>query len=140
MARLYATQQDVRDYTGDQGGEWSPRELANAARFIESAVLGAWYVTDTDGKPTDAATLAALREATCELLASRADDTAGDQTGEVAALRAAGVKRASVNGASYELADDVETTDVLAGAVLPVTVWRILSQAGLVGQPALVVG
>lgn len=135
MARLYATLAQYREYVDDQGALVSPRELAQASRFVEAATTGAWYATDSlTGMPTDPAVLAAFTEATCELLAHRADST---PPADVQALRRAGVKRATVNGASYEL--DAATVMADDGTV-PADVDRILRQAGLRAAYVYVVG
>lgn len=139
---MFATLQQYRDYTGDQGAELTPRELANASRFIGSATMGAVYDVNDQGAATESIVITALRDATCELLACRAPDRAraADVDSDAAKLRAAGVKRASVNGASYELADGVAQAQDGAGTGMPLDVHLILVEAGLVGGPVCVVG
>ena len=137
---MFATLAEYRTYVGDQGEVLTARELANASRFIAAATSGAIYDTDDQDAATDSRVVAALRDATCELLAVRAPARAreADVDSDAAKLRAAGVKRASVNGASYELADDTaQTTD---GTGMPLDVHLILLEAGLVGGPVRVIG
>ncbi|NIL56716.1 hypothetical protein [Salinispora arenicola] len=53
--------------------------LTRASRDVDRALLTAAYDTDTNGSPTDAGVIAALRDATCEQVAGMI--AAGDITG-----------------------------------------------------------
>lgn len=123
---LYATLQQYRDWSGDQSAELTQRDLTRASRLITAATAGAVYTTDSNGLPTNTATLAALREATLEVLSARAP--AETASGELAELARAGVQSASINGASYTLRADVKTD---ASTGLPWEAHQVLLTAGL---------
>lgn len=64
---VYATAVDLAAYTGlpitDQPTD--DRQLVNASIHIDSALIGAYYATDSNGNPTDANMIQGLQDATC---------------------------------------------------------------------------
>lgn len=127
MARVYATQQEYRDWSGDQSAVLSQRDLERAARVVTEATAGAVYEL-TAGMPTGAV-LEAMRDATLEVLDARAVTTAA---GELA-----GVQEATIGSVQYKLKAG---TTVEKSTGLPVEAHRVLAEAGLLGQPVIVYG
>lgn len=128
MARVYATQQEYRDWSGDQSAVLTPRDLARASRVVTEASSGAVYDLDVAGMPTGA-TLAALKEATFEVLAARAVTTAAGPLGDV--------EEATIGSVRFKLKAGTEQAPVTG---LPVEAHRVLAEAGMVGQPVIVYG
>lgn len=80
----YATEADLTAYPVTVPASASAALLlTRASRDVDRALLTAVYDVDAAGDPTDAAVIAALRDATCEQVAGYID--AGDYTGTGAA-------------------------------------------------------
>ncbi|MBL1100144.1 hypothetical protein [Streptomyces coffeae] len=66
MARIYATADDLEDYTGQAPPEDADQLLARATRMLEAEVLRlCWYDVDTDGMPINTVVLEAIQRAVC---------------------------------------------------------------------------
>lgn len=128
MPRVYATQQEYRDWSGDQDAIVTDRDLARASRVITAATGGATYTLDVAGLPTGDV-LAAMREATLEVLAARADEAEAGELGQV--------EEATIGSVRYKLRAGVATEPATG---LPVEAFRVLAEAGLIGQPVIVYG
>lgn len=124
MPRVYATQQEYRDWSGDQSAVLTSRDLARASRVVTEASSGAVYDLDGTGMPTGA-TLAALKEATLEVLVTTAAGPLGN------------VEEATIGSVRFKLKAGTEQAPVTG---LPVEAHRVLAEAGLVGQPVIVYG
>jgi hypothetical protein len=63
----YATYADLVDYmvTVPVPQTEAERLLARASELLDECLIGAWYDTDEDGLPTDAAVALALQNANC---------------------------------------------------------------------------
>ena len=128
MPRIYATEQQYRDWSGDQDATLTDRDLARASRLVTAATGGATYTLDMAGLPSGDV-LAAMREATLEVLAARADE---EEAGELGM-----VEEATIGSVRYKLRAGV-TTEPSTG--LPIEAFRVLAEAGLIGQPVIVYG
>lgn len=139
MARVYATMAEFRDWSGDQSAELTDQQRASASRLVEKATRGAVYDTDAQLYPLDLDVLAALRDATCAVLAARHPNSTS-AAGVAAELKAAGLKSAKLGTADYELAEDSSESAGISDDQLPYEAHSILEEAGLVGGPVWVVG
>lgn len=95
MARIYATEQQYRDYLEDPEAEVSVALLRRASRAVEGLVL-CTYDVDTAGMPVDPALAEVLMEAVCEQVDYLIESD--DETGTGAA---SAVQSASVGGVSF---------------------------------------
>lgn len=129
MPRVYATQQQYRDWSGDQSAVLSARDLARASRVVTEATSGAVYELDVAGMPTGLV-LEAMRDATLEVLDARA--VAKSTAGELGK-----VEEATIGSVRYKFKADTELAPVTG---LPVEAHRVLAEAGLLGQPVVVHG
>ncbi|MGH3942504.1 MAG: hypothetical protein ACRDTG_28550 [Pseudonocardiaceae bacterium] len=126
--RVYATLGDLASATGEEPTNGDARRLIRASALVDSALIGAIYETNpTTLLPTDAAVVAALRDAVCAQVQWWAET--GDDTGSGAAARwdAVGIgnvklsgRRSRHGGAAEELAPAAQTALRLAG-LLPIT-------------------
>lgn len=87
-ADTYATRPELQAYTGQPPPDDAGRQLRRATQLIDEALTSATYTVDTDGQPTDAAVVAALRDATCAQVeywttGDEEDDIAGPLQGVV---------------------------------------------------------
>ena len=128
MPRVYATQQEYRDWSGDQSAVLSARDLARASRVVTEATSGAVYELDVAGMPTGLV-LEAMRDATLEVLDARAVATSAGPLGNV--------EEATIGSVRFKLKAGTEQAPVTG---LPVEAHRVLAEAGLVGQPVIVYG
>lgn len=95
MARIYATPLEV----GAVGVEASADQCRRASLAVDTALIGAWYDTDDDGMPTDAAVLEAVKQAAIAQCRAIIANEATDQP----------LKSASIGGASYTYADRADS-------------------------------
>ena len=65
MGTAYATSSDLATFTGVAAPAAATRMLARASELIDDYLRTAVYATDDTGAPTDAAVIAAMRDATC---------------------------------------------------------------------------
>lgn len=124
--RVYATTADLANFLQDVPPANARKLLVQASRDIERATKTAIYDTDTNGFPTDAAVLAAFRDATCaqaEWWAETGDSLGvNGQWGDVKIGSVALGGRASTSGTGGQLtanaATILELADLLPGHVL----------------------
>ena len=79
VGESYATLAELADYLHDVPPGGAAKLLVRASRRIDSVLIGAYYATDTNGLPTDATVVAALRDAVCAQVEWW--DEVGDTTG-----------------------------------------------------------
>jgi hypothetical protein len=128
--RVYATEQEYRDWCEDQDTHLSRRDLERASAVVSEATVGAVYAYDSATlMPTSPAVLEAFRDATLEVLAARAVES---EAGELA-----GVEEATIGSVRYKLAAGTPTS---TSSGLPIEAHRVLADAGLVGQGVVVYG
>jgi len=122
MARVYVTAAEYGDATDDQ--------LARASLAVDRALIGAIYDTDSNGMPTDADVLAAIKRATI----AQARAIAAVDGGPL-------LKSASIGSASYSY--DTRTPDGLtlpAGGGLCPDAAAELQLAGLTPTGVIIYG
>lgn len=61
----YATADDLGAYLGTEPPADSDRLLIRAQELIDATLTSAMYTSDSNGNPTDATVIGALRQATC---------------------------------------------------------------------------
>lgn len=84
MTRVYATAEQLADYTGQPAPADAVQQLTRASRFLDAHALNVClYDTDDAGMPTAPEVLDALREAVCVQL--QWWDDVGDSTGAMGA-------------------------------------------------------
>lgn len=136
--KLYATTEEL--------SEWMDPEAApaNAASLLRSAsglirleTKTAVYATDVDGYPTDTALRTAFREAVCAQAKFWADHKINPSLGAAGVAPLAASK--SIGGASIQYSTYVSTAEARANAagVLGPDAWYILADAGLLGNPVV---
>ncbi|MFI5993162.1 hypothetical protein ACIBAC_15170 [Streptomyces sp. NPDC051362] len=64
-ARVYATSADYTEWSGQAAPTGVERMLARASEDIDDALKTARYCTDSDGMPTEADVIDAVRDAVC---------------------------------------------------------------------------
>ena len=91
--RVYATTTDYANYLRSACPPGARAALARASAAVDDMLLTAVYDVDSDGMPTDAAVIAALREATCvqaqDARAARAAAAGSFSIGSVSVTRSA---------------------------------------------------
>ncbi|QKN87652.1 head-to-tail adaptor [Streptomyces phage Cumberbatch] len=79
MPRVYATPDQLAEYTGQPAPADASRLLARASEDVEDALTTAIYDTDNAGMPTDPDVISAMADATCAqveyVTAQGGDDT-----------------------------------------------------------------
>ncbi|MEU4091999.1 hypothetical protein [Streptomyces sp. NPDC026673] len=78
--RVYATPEQLAEWTGRPAPADAARLLARASQDIDDALLTAVYCTDADGMPTDSDVRQALADAVCGQVEYQ-DATGDDGTG-----------------------------------------------------------
>ncbi|MEH0470881.1 hypothetical protein QA943_18835 [Streptomyces sp. B21-097] len=73
MSRVYATAEQLAEWTGKPAPQDAARQLARASEDVDSALLTAVYATDSAGMPTDPDVITALSDAVCALIEYRAE-------------------------------------------------------------------
>lgn len=118
MARSYIT---TADYLAATGNPATEDQIRRASLAVDRALIGAIYATDTDGIPTDAGVLAAVKDATLAQVAAVAT-AEGTRT----------LKSASIGSASYTYADPIPGGRTLpAGGGLCPDAYAALQVAGV---------
>ncbi|MBF8186324.1 hypothetical protein ITP53_11300 [Nonomuraea sp. K274] len=133
MARVYATADDLTDWTGDDPPADADRLLARASRLIDNRLLlTAVYPVDPAGMPTEPEHADALRDAACALV-EWWDDHGDDGTGaggDYTNVSAGGISFSRATGSSGTPSDPriaPEAVEILGGAGLlrhGVGTWR----------------
>lgn len=102
--------------------------LARASRDIDRALLTAVYPVDEQGLPTEAAHIAALKEATCEQVAAWA------AVGETGTGATAEYTTVSIGSVTLGRGQSGGSSDRGSAATrLSQQAWNVLQQAGLTG-------
>lgn len=131
---IYATVEQLAAYTDEPNApQHVDRLLASASGLVTHAIQRALYVVDEEGKPTDAAYLAACRDATCEQVSAWVANGVNPVAGRAGVQQAVASKSGagvSVTYASYA-ADAKARSDLASGDVLTPAALRILYTAGL---------
>ncbi|MDQ5861565.1 MAG: hypothetical protein M3536_04795 [Actinomycetota bacterium] len=111
--------------------------LRSASGLIRSETKTAIYTTDVDGYPTDTALIAAFMEATCAQAKFWTDHGIDPSLGAAGVAPLAASK--SIGGASIQYSTYVSTAEARANAagVLGPDAWYILNDAGLLGNPVV---
>jgi hypothetical protein len=92
----YATSSEYTERTGQAAP--ADRVLEVASTTVDAALIGAVYNVDDDGAPTDAAVIAALRDATIEQALYMVES--GDTTGAADGMQSMSIGRVSWTRAS----------------------------------------
>lgn len=119
--RIFATQQDYRDFTGDPEATASTRLLRLASVMVSQATRLAVYETDDQHMPTDQRVRDAMRDAVCAQVEWW--DEHDDETGSGAG---GNVQSASIAGVSFTEAPGGATGTALCDMALV-----FLAEAGL---------
>ncbi|WP_313816351.1 hypothetical protein [Citricoccus sp.] len=136
MARTYATEADLTEWTGAEAPANAVVLLRSASTLVEQATRNAVYGTFTDGMPSQSRVIDAFRDATCAQAsfwaANGLDPAAGslsEQSTRVASSKS--IKGASV---SYDAGDTAATkaARVAALSTLCEEAFGILDHAGLI--------
>lgn len=122
----YATAADLAALLGTAAPANADRLLDRASRVIGQATVTATYAAGTDGLPTDADVLAAMRDATCEQAAWWIASGEDEGMGTAAAY-------SSVSIGSVSLTRAQSGGSAASGAALAPQAYAVLSLAGLVG-------
>lgn len=126
----YATLADLTAWTGSTAVSGDDRLLQRASGELDSYLIGVRYTVDGSGNPTDAAVVAALRDATCaqvEWWRATGDELNVDSQWQTVTLGPATMTRRS--GATAGA--DPSTVRIAPRAI------DILRVAGLVHRPTL---
>jgi len=136
--RIYATEQDLMEWTGKELPANAAGLLRAASRLVTRATQLSIYYTDTDGVPVHPQERQAFRDATTAQAAfwdaNDLDPVAGalsEQTGKVATSKS--IKGATV---SYDAGDAAAAKAARAAALseLCPAAWDILAEHGLVTE------
>ena len=102
MPAVYATEQQLAEWSGQAAPDNATVLLRAASRLVDSALLTAVYATDVDGLPTDTKVAGALRDAVCAQAATWAALGVDPTTGGVDVASSAAVVRKSLDTATIE--------------------------------------
>ena len=136
MPRIYATPEDLTDWTGKPAPANATSLLRSASVLVEDATLTAIYTVDRDGKPTQPAIRQAFLEATCEQAGFWADNDLDPAKGARSTQAQRLVTTKAISGASisYDANDAARTKQAKIDALdqLNANALRILRNAQLV--------
>lgn len=110
--RIYATTTQLANQLQAAPELDSVRQLADASKSLDDALLTALYDTDDEGMPTDADVRAAFAEAVCEIVAWWGET--GDELGADG-----GWQSATAGPVSLTRGSDTTTAQPVAGGYLP---------------------
>jgi hypothetical protein len=136
--RIYATTEDLAAWLAPSTPPANAAGLLRSASgLIRSETKTAIYPTDTDGYPSDTATRAAFTDATCAQAKFWADHGIDPSLGAAGVAPLAASK--SIGGASIQYSTYVSTAEARANAAgtLGPDAWYILNDAGLLGNPVV---
>jgi len=136
--RLYADIDDLTDWLAPAAVPADATGLLRSASgLVRSETKTAVYATDADGYPTDTALRTAFREAACAQAKFWADHTIDPSLGAAGVAPLAASK--SIGGASIQYSTYVSTAEARANAAgtLSPDAWYILNDAGLLGNPVV---
>lgn len=136
MSRIYATPENLAEWTGTEAPVNAASLLRHASTLVESATVNAIYPTDVDGYATGDATAVAFLEATAAQAAFWAANGLDPAGGSLAEMGKGHATSKSIKGASvgYSVtlveANNLARQQALRG--LCEEAWSILSNAGLI--------
>lgn len=136
--RIYATPEELAAWlTPTTAPANAAGLLRSASGLIRSETKTAIYPTDADGYPSNTVTRAAFKDAACAQAKFWADHTIDPSLGAAGVAPLAASK--SIGGASIQYSTYVSTAEARANAagVLGPDAWYILSDAGLLGNPVV---
>lgn len=136
--RIYATTADLTTWLApDPAPANAAGLLRSASGLIRSATLTAGYAVDAGGYPTDPALIEAFRDATTAQAKFWADHSIDPSLGPAGVAPLAASK--SIGGASIQYSTYVSTAEARANAAgtLGPAAWYILNDAGLLGNPVV---
>lgn len=116
----YANADDLGAYLGTEPPADSDRLLIRAQELIDATLTSAMYTSDTNGNPTNAAVIGALKQATCAQVEYWL--SVGDELGTLDKFNSYSIEGISVSrgnvgmSRSYRLCD--RSWDVLRAALL----------------------
>ncbi|MFM9675772.1 hypothetical protein [Streptomyces brasiliscabiei] len=110
--RVYATTTQLANKLQAAPELDSVRQLADASKSLDDALLTAIYDTDDEGMPTDPAVIAAFAEAVCEIVSWWSET--GDELGADG-----GWQSATAGPVSLTRSSDTTTAQPVAGGYLP---------------------
>ncbi|WP_406334353.1 hypothetical protein OG814_11820 [Streptomyces zaomyceticus] len=129
MGRVYATPEQLTEWTGRPAPADADRILARASEDIDDALLTALYDVDDNGMPTDPDVAQALTDATCAQVEYQ-QATGDDGTGAASRWDSVSIGPVSLSGrrqgagtpGEADLADRARRALARAG-LLPGVVW-----------------
>ncbi|MER7070965.1 hypothetical protein [Terrabacter sp. NPDC000476] len=129
--RVYASTDDLADWTGAVAPDNATALLRTASGLVADATITAWYAADTLGMPTSSPVAEAFKDATCAhaaaMAAAKVDPAAGSAVGVGAAVRKkVGTAEIEYAGAADAAAAKARLLDTLCPEAV-----RILRAAGL---------
>ena len=136
--RIYATTEDLTEWMSPVAiPENAAGLLRSASGLIRSETKTAIYSTDVDGYPTDPVLVTAFMEAACAQTKFWTDHKIDPSLGAAGVAPLAASK--SIGGASIQYSTYVSTAEARANAagVLGPDAWYILADAGLLGNPVV---
>lgn len=136
--RIYATTADLTAWLNPEPAPVNAAGLLRSASgLLRSETKTAIYATDADGYPSNTATRAAFKDAACAQAKFWADHKIDPSLGAAGVAPLPASK--SIGGASIQYSTYVSTAEARANAagVLGPDAWYILSDAGLLGNPVV---
>lgn len=134
--RVYATMDDVQEWTGQVVPDNVVPLLRSASALVEDATMLAVYSVSPDGLPRLTAVGDAFRDATCEQVAFWAANNLDPSAGGLDELSVKVASSKSIKGASvsYDAADSARAKQARVDALttLCASAFQILRNAGLV--------
>lgn len=125
-ARVYATQEQYRAWSGDETATVSDALLTRASMQVDLILRGAVYDVNDQSMPTNVDVIQALQDATCAQI--QWWDELGDTTGAGAASQ---FQSAALGSASYTKGYSSAGSNAGNGSGLSPTAFQILEVAGL---------
>lgn len=133
MARVYATVEELEEFTGQPAPANAARLLARASRLVDRALIAAVYDTDTAGYPQAPEVRTGLRDAVCAQVgvwAGREAAGAGDGSDPAASpwtsISAGGLSFSRPSAPTAPVDDTAltpEAVEILEGLGLEQVVW-----------------
>jgi len=136
--RIYATPEELTAWLAPTPAPADAAGLLRSASgLIRSETKTAIYPTDAAGYPSDTATREAFKDAACAQAKFWSDHQINPSLGAAGVAPLAASK--SIGGASIQYSTYVSTAEARANAagVLGPDAWYILSDAGLLGNPVV---
>lgn len=128
---LYATTEDLVSHLGTDTPDNSVPYLRRASQLVRAATVSAYYDVDEDGLPTDAATLAAFKEATLEQVSFWVYNKLDPRAGKAGDQGRVASKSMGGRSVSYESNPDATTARANAFSQLCEDAYLVLFNAGM---------